>query len=54
MPVCGHLEHNATVGEYLRRRYKIRGRGDAGQVLLDDALALEAAGSAAGAGVRAG
>jgi 3-methyl-2-oxobutanoate hydroxymethyltransferase len=35
---------DAPVGERLRR-YKIQGRGDAGQVLLDDALALEAAGA---------
>jgi 3-methyl-2-oxobutanoate hydroxymethyltransferase len=35
---------NPAVGERFGG-YKVQGRGDAGQVLLDDALALEAAGA---------
>ncbi len=53
LPVCGHLGLTPQ-SVNIFGGYKIQGRGDAGQVLLDDALALEAAGAqAAGAGVRA-
>lgn len=44
VPVCGHLGLTPQ-SVNIFGGYKIQGRGDAGQVLLDDALALEAAGA---------
>jgi 3-methyl-2-oxobutanoate hydroxymethyltransferase len=44
VPVCGHLGLTPQSVNVFGG-YKIQGRGDAGQVLLDDALALEAAGA---------
>ncbi|MEA7515311.1 3-methyl-2-oxobutanoate hydroxymethyltransferase, partial [Salmonella enterica subsp. enterica serovar Virginia] len=38
------VDMGITIGKVVGG-YKIQGRGDAGQVLLDDALALEAAGA---------
>ncbi len=44
VPVCGHLGLTPQ-SVNIFGGYKIQGRGDAGQILLDDALALEAAGA---------
>ena len=44
VPVCGHLGLTPQ-SVNIFGGYKVQGRGDAGQVLLDDALALEAAGA---------
>ncbi len=45
MPVCGRHQGLTPQSVNIFGGYKIQGRGDAGQVLLDDALALEAAGA---------
>ncbi|MTH45154.1 3-methyl-2-oxobutanoate hydroxymethyltransferase [Intestinirhabdus alba] len=44
VPVCGHLGLTPQ-SVNIFGGYKVQGRGDAGQGLLDDALALEAAGA---------
>ena len=44
MPVCGHLGLTPQ-SVNIFGGYKVQGRGEAGQTLLDDALALEAAGA---------
>lgn len=44
VPVCGHLGLTPQ-SVNIFGGYKVQGRGDAGQQLLDDALALEAAGA---------
>lgn len=44
VPVCGHLGLTPQSVNVLGG-YKVQGRGDAAQVLFDDALALEAAGA---------
>lgn len=44
VPVCGHLGLTPQSVNVLGG-YKVQGRGDAAQILFDDALALEAAGA---------
>jgi 3-methyl-2-oxobutanoate hydroxymethyltransferase len=44
VPVCGHLGLTPQ-SVNIFGGYKVQGRGEAGQTLLDDALALEAAGA---------